>query len=121
MLDHVGFNFSDFGEAKRFFAATLAPLRIAPVMEEEKSAMLGRDGKAQFWFGSYGPSPGPLHLAFAAETREQVRQFHAAALAVGAKDNGAPGLRDYAPNYYAAFVIGPDGHNFEAVCHAPTE
>ena len=118
ILDHIGFNFSDFAAARAFLAAALAPLRIVPMMEEDKSAMLGRDGKPQFWFGGYGPSPGPLHIAFAAETREQVRQFHAAALAAGATDNGGPGLREYAPNYYAAFVIGPDGHNIEAVCHA---
>ena len=78
--------------------------------------MLGRDELPQFWFGAYGPSPGPIHLAFKAESREQVRRFHAAALAAGGRGNGAPGLRDYAPNYYAAFVIGPDGHNIEAVC-----
>ncbi len=118
ILDHIGFNFSDFEKAKAFLVAALAPLGIGPLMEEKGSAMLGKDGKPQFWFGSYGPPPGPIHVAFAAETREQVRQFHAAALAAGGKDNGGPGLRDYAPDYYAAFVIGPDGHNFEAVCHA---
>jgi predicted lactoylglutathione lyase len=81
--------------------------------------MIGRNGKAAFWFGSFGKSPGPIHLAFTATSREQVRRFHQAALAAGGKDNGAPGLREYHANYYGAFVIGPDGHNIEAVCHAP--
>jgi len=118
MIDHVGFNFSDFAEAKAFFGAALAPLGITVMMEDGPSAMLGRDGKPHFWFGAYGPPPGPIHLAFVAKDRAQVDAFHAAALAAGAKDNGAPGLRpDYHPGYYAAFVIGPDGHNIEAVVH----
>jgi catechol 2,3-dioxygenase-like lactoylglutathione lyase family enzyme len=82
--------------------------------------MLGKEGKPQFWFGSFGPNPGRIHVAFAVINREQVRQFYAAALAAGGKDNGAPGVREqYHPNYYGAFVIGPDGHNIEAVCHQP--
>ena len=61
-----------------------------------------------------------MHLAFAAESREQVRQFHAAALAAGARDNGAPGIRAHCHAHcYGAFVTGPDGHNVEAVCHLP--
>ncbi len=80
--------------------------------------MVGRPGEGAFWFGSFGAAPGPIHIAFAAASREQVRQFHAAALAAGGQDNGAPGLRPhYHANYYGAFVIGPDGHNLEAVCH----
>lgn len=64
--------------------------------------------------------PAPLHIAFVADTRQQVEAFYRAALEAGGKDNGAPGLRPhYHPNYYAAFVIGPDGHNIEAVCHQP--
>ena len=64
--------------------------------------------------------PAPLHIAFVAQSREEVDAFYQAALAAGGKDNGAPGLRPhYHANYYAAFVIAPDGHNIEAVCHAP--
>jgi hypothetical protein len=64
--------------------------------------------------------PAHLHLAFKTETRDQVEAFYRAALEAGGQDNGAPGLRPrYHPNYYAAFVIGPDGHNLEAVCHEP--
>ncbi|MBV8806902.1 MAG: hypothetical protein JO042_17715 [Sinobacteraceae bacterium] len=61
-----------------------------------------------------------MHLAFVAENREQVRAFYEAAMGAGGTDNGPPGIREiYHPNYYGAFVIGPDGHNVEAVCHAP--
>lgn len=63
--------------------------------------------------------PAPLHLAFVADTRQQVDAFYNAALRAGGRDNGGPGLRSYGENYYAAFVISPDGHNIEAVCHAP--
>lgn len=119
VLDHIGFNVSDFAASKSFLVQSLAPLDIAVTSEGEGWATVGRQGEGQFWFGSFGAPPGPIHVALAAKTREQVRQFHAAALAAGGKDNGAPGIRaNYHPNYYAAFVIGPDGHNFEAVCHS---
>ena len=118
ILDHIGFNVSDLDASKRFYQAALSPLRIGIAAEGDGWAMLGRDGKPQFWFGASGASPGPIHIAFAAANREEVRQFHAAALKAGGKDNGAPGLRpEYHANYYGAFVIGPDGHNIEAVCH----
>lgn len=120
LFDHIGFNVSDFASMKAFLLSALAPLGIATTKEGDGWAMLGRGAEGQFWFGSFGASPGPIHIAFAAESREQVRQFHAAALAAGGKDNGAPGLRPhYHADYYGAFVIGPDGHNFEAVCHRP--
>jgi len=118
VLDHIGFNVSDFAKNKDFFVKALQPLGIGIVSEGPGWAMIGKDRKGQFWFGSFGNSPGPIHIAFAAQSREQVRMFHAAALAAGGKDNGAPGLRpNYHPNYYGAFVIGPDGHNIEAVFH----
>ena len=118
VFDHIGFDVSNFAETKQFLSKALAPLGIVITKEGEGWAMLGRPGEGQLWFGSFGASPGPIHVAFAAANREQVRQFHAAALAAGGKDNGAPGLRPhYHANYYGAFVIGPDGHNFEAVCH----
>lgn len=122
VFDHIGFNVSDFPKAREFLLQALQPLGIGTTMEGEGWAMVGRQGEGNFWFGSFGASPGPIHLAFAAKNREQVRQFHAAALAAGGQDNGGPGLRpQYHPNYYGAFVIGPDGHNFEAVCHAPED
>jgi catechol 2,3-dioxygenase-like lactoylglutathione lyase family enzyme len=120
ILDHIGFNVSDLAGSKAFFSAALQPLGIVVVAEGEGWAMIGKNGKGQFWFGSFGSPPGAIHIAFAAEDREQVRAFHAAALAAGGQDNGAPGVRpQYHPNYYGAFVIGPDGHNIEAVCHLP--
>jgi catechol 2,3-dioxygenase-like lactoylglutathione lyase family enzyme len=120
IFDHLGFNVSDFAATKSFLVQALAPLGIAVTSEGEGWATVGRPGEGMLWFGAFGPSAGALHLAFAAADREQVRRFHAAALAAGGRDNGAPGLRPhYHPNYYGACVIGPDGHNFEAVCHAP--
>lgn len=118
VFDHIGFNVSDFAFARDFFVRALQPLGIVVTMEGEGWAMVGRQGEGNLWFGSFGANPGPVHIAFAAKSREQVRQFYAAAIAAGGKDNGAPGLRpNYHPNYYGAFVIGPDGHNIEAVCH----
>lgn len=118
VFDHIGFNVSDFAATKAFLVKALQPLGIGITQEGDGWAMVGRQGEGNFWFGSFGAAPGPIHIAFAATNREQVRQFHAAALAAGGKDNGAPGLRpQYHPNYYGAFVIGPDGHNIEAVCH----
>ena len=75
---------------------------------------------ASFWIGVEGKLEKPLHVAIVGEESRQVDAFHRAALAAGGKDNGAPGLRPhYHPNYYGAFVLDPDGHNIEAVCHCP--
>ena len=120
IFDHVGFGVADFARSRAFYTAALAPLGIGVLEEGEGWAMLGRGGKPQFWFGAQGTPPGRIHLAFAAAGRAQVRAFHAAALAAGGRDNGGPGLRlQYAPDYYGAFVISPDDHNVEAVCHGP--
>lgn len=120
IFDHIGFNAGNLASSKAFYLQALAPLGIGIAAEGEGWVMLGRPGKPQFWIGSFGNPPGPIHIAFAAENREQVHRFHEAALAAGGTDNGAPGLREhYHPNYYGAFVIGPDGHNVEAVCHKP--
>ena len=120
VFDHIGFNVSDLPATKAFLLAALKPLDMAVTQEAPGWAMIGRRGEGEFWIGSFAPPPGPIHVAFCAKNREQVRQFHAAALAAGGKDNGAPGIRArYHPNYYGAYVIGPDGHNLEAVCHLP--
>lgn len=120
VFDHIGFNVTDFPKARDFFVKALQPLGIGITMEAEGWAMVGRPGEGNLWFGSFGGSPGPIHVAFAAKSRQQVRQFYAAALAAGGKDNGAPGLRpQYHPSYCGGFVLGPDGHNIEAVYHAP--
>jgi catechol 2,3-dioxygenase-like lactoylglutathione lyase family enzyme len=120
ILDHIGVAVRDFGRSSTFYRRALAPLGVETVLEGDGWAMLGRDGQPEFWIGVHGIPPGPIHIAFRAETREQVRAFHRAALAAGGRDNGAPGLRArYHPNYYGAFVYDPDGHNVEAVCHQP--
>ncbi|SKA35169.1 VOC family protein [Consotaella salsifontis] len=124
MLDHIGFQASDFARSKAFYLAALAPLGVTIQMEwsDDKSshAGFGENGKPYFWIGT-GPSPERrLHVAFAAQNRAMVDAFYQAALASGGQDNGAPGLRlHYHPNYYGAFVLDPDGNNIEAVCHRP--
>lgn len=120
ILDHIGLSVSNYEASKAFFCQALAPLGIELLREVGGWAGLGKNGKPEFWFGPHTQAQSPMHLAFVAENREQVRAFHHAALAAGGKDNGAPGIRAiYHPNYYGAFVIGPDGHNVEAVCHRP--
>lgn len=127
MLDHIGLTVSDFAAAKAFYDKALAPLGIAVMMQvgaEETGgaefAGYGSDGKPYFWMGTGGPPTGALHVAFAAKDRPTVDAFYAAAMAAGGRDNGPPGIRaHYHPNYYGAFVLDPDGHNIEAVCHAP--
>ena len=129
MIDHVGFKVSDYAASKAFYGRVLAPLGYGLVMEvtpemtggDSHHAGFGANGKPDFWIGT-GPSVtrDGLHVALVARSRADVDAFHAAALAAGARDNGAPGLRPiYHRNYYGAFVIDPDGHNIEAVCHAP--
>jgi catechol 2,3-dioxygenase-like lactoylglutathione lyase family enzyme len=119
ILDHIGYNVSDFAKSKEFYLQALAPLGIGIAVEGEGWTMFGRSGKPQLWIGAFGAVPSGIHVAFAADNRDQVRTFHAAALAAGGRDNGAPGLRPhYHPNYYGAFVFDPDGNNVEAVCHA---
>ena len=118
MFDHVGFAVADLAESKAFFLAALAPLKVALVMEGAYGVGIGKGGKPSLWLHDMSPAAAPMHLAFAATTREEVGAFYAAALQAGGKDNGAPGLRpQYHANYYGAFVISPDGHNVEAVCH----
>ncbi len=120
IIDHMGFVVSDYECSKRFYTQCLAPLGIALVKEVEGWAGFGRDDKPEFWFGAGGDAHKPMHIAFAAESRDQVERFHRAALAAGGQDNGPPGIRAiYHPDYYGAFVFDPDGHNIEAVCHKP--
>lgn len=120
MFDHVGFGVSNYAASKDFFLQALEPLGVGIVMEGEHGLGIGPKGKPALWLFESPDKPVPMHLAFTATNRQQVQAFHRAALAAGGKDNGAPGLRPhYHPNYYGAFVIGPDGHNVEAVCHSP--
>jgi len=122
MFDHVVISVSDYAAARAFFTQALAPLGVEVVLEGPLGVEMCRpDGISSLCIRLQPVVDHPhLHLAFTAENRQQVDAFHRAALAAGGKDNGAPGLRPaYHANYYAAFVIGPDGHNIEAVCHAP--
>jgi len=123
MFDHVKFGVSNYEASKAFFLNALEPLggkvgsEGAPTYGIE---LILRDGKSSLCLFETNEKPAHLHLAFVAESRQQVEAFYNAALESGGKDNGAPGLRpNYHASYYAAFVIGPDGHNIEAVCHAP--
>jgi catechol 2,3-dioxygenase-like lactoylglutathione lyase family enzyme len=126
MIDHVGFPVSDYARAKAFYEKALAPLGYTLIMEVQQDAHdspaagFGTGGKPDFWIGGEGRLNKAVHIALTARDRATVDAFHKAAMAAGGKDNGAPGLRPhYHPNYYAAFVFDPDGHNIEAVCHAP--
>jgi catechol 2,3-dioxygenase-like lactoylglutathione lyase family enzyme len=122
MLDHVGFTVSDYGRSKAFYEKALAPLGLTILLEPQgQAAGFGEDGKRFFWIEAQGrPVKGRLHVAFPARDRKTVDAFHAAALAAGATDNGAPGVREiYHSHYYGAYVRDPDGHNIEAVCHEP--
>ncbi|HEY6942237.1 VOC family protein [Dokdonella sp.] len=129
MIDHVGFAVGDFARSRAFYVEALAPLGYAPVKDVTRAQSggyegtgFGPPGRPQFWIGTGtgAARSGSTHVAFAAESRAAVDAFHRAALAAGGRDNGAPGVRPhYHANYYGAFVFDPDGHNIEAVCHAP--
>jgi len=123
MFDHVVFGVSNYEESKSFFLSALKPLGVGLFSEGPLGLEIGRpDSKSSLCIRRVEERATHLHLAFTADSRKMVREFYQAALEAGAKDNGAPGLRpQYHANYYAAFVIGPDGHNIEAVCHEPVE
>lgn len=125
MIDHTGLTVSNFVVSKRFYELALAPLGYAMLMEVPLAATgavhvvgFGVAPKPDFWITSGAPNKPPLHIAFRADSRAVVDAFYKAALGAGGKDNGAPGPRPhYHANYYGAFVLDPDGHNIEAVCH----
>jgi catechol 2,3-dioxygenase-like lactoylglutathione lyase family enzyme len=127
MIDHAGVSVSDFSASKDFYRAALEPLGYQVLMEVSAeltghgdAAGFGIAPKPDFWIGGGNPNVPPVHVAFRAADRAQVDAFYKAAIAAGGRDNGAPGLRPhYHPHYYGAFVLDPDGHNIEAVCHAP--
>ena len=122
MLDHIGLNVSDYARSRDFYAQALDPLGLALLMEPiPQAGGFGTDGKPWFWIsGVRKPVTENVHVAFAAPDRATVEAFHAAGLAAGGRDNGAPGVRElYHPTYYGAYVLDPDGNNVEAVCHRP--
>lgn len=119
MLDHVSLKVGDYARSQAFYDAALKPLGIARMMGDGQFFAGYGAGKPVFWIGAGGDA-GSTHVAFATDDRPTVDAFHAAALAAGGRDNGAPGIRaHYHPTYYGAFVLDPDGNNIEAVCHAP--
>ena len=123
MFDHVKFEVSDYAASKAFFLKALEPLGVAVVSEGPPTygvELSSPESKISLCLYQTEEKPAQLHLAFAAENRQQVETFYHAALEAGGKDHGSPGLcPEYHANYYAAFVIGPDGHNIEVVCHEP--
>jgi catechol 2,3-dioxygenase-like lactoylglutathione lyase family enzyme len=123
MFDHVKFGVSDYAASKAFFLKALQPLGVTVVSEGSPSygvELSTEGGKVSLCLFQTNERPAHLHLAFQADNRQQVEAFYRAALKAGGEDNGAPGLRpNYHADYYAAFVIAPDGHNIEVVCHEP--
>ena len=127
MIDHTGISVSDFAKSKAFYVTALKPLGYQLLMDLSAEQTGGYEGagfgvphKPDFWIGKGTPNEPRIHVAFRAADRATVDAFYKAAIAAGGRDNGAPGPRPhYHANYYGAFVLDPDGHNIEAVCHDP--
>ena len=124
MIDHTGFNVSDFEASKAFYLKALAPLGYGVSLEFEGAAGFGARQRAaddpggDFWISAGEPQTPRTHMAFRAANENEVDEFHRAAIGAGGTGNGAPGERPhYHPGYYAAFVLDPDGYNIEAVFH----
>ncbi|MFC3067844.1 VOC family protein [Phenylobacterium soli] len=120
MLDHVSLKVADFTRSAAFYDAALQPLGLRRLMGDGQNYTGYGDDRPFFWIGRGGDPGSGAHVAFVAKDRKTVDAFYAAAIAAGGRDNGGPGIRaHYHPTYYGAFVLDPDGHNVEAVCHAP--
>jgi len=120
VFDHVGLNVHDYPASRDFYQRALAPLgwTVSMEFEEHKAVAFGTGDKPELWLVEREPVGTATHIAIPCDDRATVDAFHAAAVAAGGRDNGAPGLRPYHDHYYAAFVLDPDGNNIEAVCHA---
>ena len=121
VIDHVTVGVSDLQRSREFYRRALVPLgfaEIGPSPEGAGEIEFGLEDAADFAISTAYRTGAPVHVAFAADRREQVDAFHAAAIDAGGRDNGAPGRRpEYSEDYYGAFVLDPDGHNVEAVHH----
>jgi catechol 2,3-dioxygenase-like lactoylglutathione lyase family enzyme len=117
VIDHIGIEVTDLARSVAFYERALAPLGYVLIMRFGEAAGFGVGGESDFWIGAGKPGKA-IHVAFRADRRSVVRAFYDAAIAAGGTDHGAPGLRPiYHEHYYGAFVLDPDGHNVEAVCH----
>lgn len=123
MLDHIGIKVRDFSSSVRFYADALACLGYKIVYEENgRIAGLGVSENADLWIEQSNPITKMVHIAFQSPDRQKVDVFYQQGLIAGGRDNGPPGLRPhYHPNYYAAFLLDPDGNNIEVVCHHTIE
>jgi len=118
-IDHLAIPVRDMAASTQFYEAALAPFGIE--MTEVEGAVGFHLGSVDF-FVTEGEPAAPMHIAFAAPDRATVEAFHAAALAAGGRNNGSPGLRpQYHADYFGGYVLDPDGHNVEAVCHRPED
>ena len=119
MVDHIGFAVRHLARTRAFHIAALAPPGLSMRYDANDTIAFGPPGKSALWSHGKGDGPSGVHIALKAETRARVDALYAAAIEAGGTDNGPPGLREYyAPGYYGAFVLDPDGHNLEAVCCA---
>lgn len=132
MIDHFGFRVRELAAARRFYDACIAPLGLTTIDNGADSFLVGRSAEQPipflwigttlpaFWGPEHATSQSPIHFAFQAPDRAAVEAFHAAGLAAGGSDNGAPGPRGPVEmNYYAAFLLDPDGNNVEAGLRGP--
>lgn len=122
MFDHVSVVVGDYARSKAFYMQALAPTGHSQLTElrtgERESAGFCHADGSDLWISQGDAITPPIHIAFRVSSRAAVDAFHEAAIAAGGRDNGAPGLRPhYHANYYGAYVLDPDGHNIEAVCH----
>jgi catechol 2,3-dioxygenase-like lactoylglutathione lyase family enzyme len=121
VIDHVTVGVSELERSREFYMRALLPLGFSQIGAEREGASeieFGLEEAPDFAISTAYGTGSPVHVAFAADRREQVDAFHSAGIAAGGRDNGAPGLRpEYSESYYGAFLLDPDGHNVEAVCH----
>ena len=120
MIDHLTLNVSNLEASKAFYTQALAPLGYELTLDFLGGCGFAAGEKPDFFLAERGEPSKEVHFAFVSEDRKGVDAFHQAAIAAGAEDNGAPGVRRvYHDFYYGAYVLDPDGNNVEAVTHKP--